>query len=681
MTQLPQVGAEFGRYRIDSLIGVGGMGVVFAATDTQLKRQVALKVVSGQYADSAEFVTRLEREAEAMARVDSPHIVQIFDHGTHDGCPFIASQYVGGGDLGLLIKTGGALPPQLAIGICAQVANALHEAHRVGVVHRDVKPSNVLLRDPEASVPHAYLCDFGIAQTEAGGLTKTGGIAGSWGYLAPERAKGQPATPSSDIYSLGCLLWACLTGSAPYGGSDIEVALAHQHKEIPQVEAADGLSRALNVILARSMAKVPTDRYPSAADLEADLIAAGRLPDAEFAAPAAPGQDLTRVSGRRTGTEPKRRGLVFGASGLVLALVAAGLGMYLWLRDDDDAPVKPEDPEVKATVTADFTGDSKGDLTLISSADGRNKRVGFASTGSGFASPTAAEWTDGTALWGDIDEDGRLDLVSADGDGFSPTMSVRVGYSDGRRRSYAVVQPAAYGATQTQVLGDFDGDGKLDLALALNADEETFQIWMLRNNGERLERPKLWFTQETWTTAYDVVRPGDFNQDGKDDLAVFRDLTFGRDRRQLTLLTSSGAGLTPSPHNLVLPDTDAPYTRPVTGDFDGDGRVDLALVAQARTRDEITIHHWGPNGFDRGTSWYDGSHSAAMQGANVAVGDYDGNGSDDLALVHDLGKGKFGIRVQLSTGTGFSEPDDWASYDLKATGDSSPLLFPVNRFW
>ena len=407
MTQLPQVGAEFGRYRIDSIIGIGGMGVVFAATDMQLKRQVALKVVSGQYADSAEFVTRFEREAEAMARVDSPHIVQIFDHGTHDGCPFIASQYVGGGDLGLLIKTGGALPPQLAIGICAQVANALHEAHRVGVIHRDVKPSNVLLRDPEASVPHAYLCDFGIAQTEAGGLTKTGGIAGSWGYLAPERAKGQPATPSSDLYSVGCLLWACLTGRAPYGGSDIEVALAHQHGEIPQIAATDGLSRALNAILVRSMAKAPTDRYPSAAALESDLLAAGRLPDAEFATPSAPSPDLTQVSGRRTGTaERKRRGLVLGACGLALALVAAGVGFYLWRADDGSAKTNDtgEKDETTADITADFTGDGNGDLTLISSADGKSRRVTFASTGSGFDAPTTAAWNDTAALSGDVDE-------------------------------------------------------------------------------------------------------------------------------------------------------------------------------------------------------------------------------------------------------------------------------------
>ena len=169
---------------------MGGMGVVYAATDTRLDRRVALKLVSGQLAGDPSFVTRFQREAAVLARLDSPHIVAIFDHGEQDGTPYIATQYVGGGDLGALIAGRGALPPQLALRVCAQIAGALADAHRVGVIHRDVKPSNVLLRDPDAAELHAYLCDFGIAQTESEGLTTAGAIAGSWAYLAPERANG-----------------------------------------------------------------------------------------------------------------------------------------------------------------------------------------------------------------------------------------------------------------------------------------------------------------------------------------------------------------------------------------------------------------------------------------------------------------------------------------------------------
>ena len=256
-------------------------------------------------------------------------------------------------------------------------------------------------------------------------------------------------------------------------------------------------------------------------------------------------------------------------------------------------------------------------------------------------------------------------------------MSVRVEYGDGRNRSFGVRQPETYGATQTQVLGDFDGDGKLDLALALNSDEDTFRIWMLRNNGTRFERPTLWFTQETWQANYDLVRPGDFDKDGKDDLAVFRDQAFDRlPKSQLTLLTSSGAGFTPSARTRALPDTGELYTRPVTGDFDGDGNVDVALVNQARTRDVITVHHWGPNGFDRGTVWSDESHSAARQGASVSVGDYDGDGSDDLALVNNLSEGKFVIAVQLSSGIGVPRAGGLGVVRREVAGRLAPVPVP-----
>ncbi|WP_157551022.1 serine/threonine-protein kinase, partial [Nocardioides jensenii] len=223
------VGARFGRYRIERQLGSGGMGVVHLATDTELNRTVALKVMWPQLASDTSFRERFAHEAATLARVDSAHIVSIFDHGVHDDTVYITTQYVDGGDLGALLRSRGPLPPQLAARICAQVADALFDAHRAGVVHRDVKPANVLLRSADSTEPHVYLCDFGIARTgDSLGLTVTGAVAGTWAWLAPERSQGSPGTPASDIYSLGCLLWACLNGGAsPFTGTDIDVAQAH----------------------------------------------------------------------------------------------------------------------------------------------------------------------------------------------------------------------------------------------------------------------------------------------------------------------------------------------------------------------------------------------------------------------------------------------------------------------
>ena len=268
-------GRRFGRYVLESQIGIGGMGVVYVATDTHLGRQVALKVVARQYASSPEFRSRFQREAATLARLDSPHVIAIFDHGEEDGLPWLAAQYVRGGDLGFLLAERGALSPTAAIGLCSQLAEALADAHRVGVVHRDIKPSNVLVRDPDAERLHVYLCDFGIALDQTGErLTTAGGVVGTWAYLSPERSHGEPASPASDVYSLGCLLWVCLTGEAPYVGTDLTVAMAHVNAPVRQLAGADPLSQHLNQVLARSMAKDPAQRYQSATDLLRALAAA-----------------------------------------------------------------------------------------------------------------------------------------------------------------------------------------------------------------------------------------------------------------------------------------------------------------------------------------------------------------------------------------------------------------------
>ena len=323
MPQLPRAGETFGRYRIDRELGHGGMGVVHAATDTVLDRPVALKVMAAHLAlpgvegpdgtaGHEEFLRRFEREAALLARLDSPHVIGIYEAGEHDGCPFIATQLVAGGDLGALLAQRGPMPPTLTATVCAQVADALADAHAAGVVHRDVKPTNVLLRDADTTALHAYLCDFGIARSaEEGGLTAAGAVSGTWTYLAPECGQGREATPASDLYSVGCLLWATLTGQPPFRGSDVEVAVAHQRAPLPQLDAGgEPFLEQVNAVLRATLAKDPAQRFPDAGVLRDALLALAQSPPparpVRPTAPAAAGEVSTgtgsTAGGRRTPT-------------------------------------------------------------------------------------------------------------------------------------------------------------------------------------------------------------------------------------------------------------------------------------------------------------------------------------------------------------------------------------------
>jgi serine/threonine protein kinase len=275
MSELPRTGETFGRYRILGQLGRGGMGVVLRALQVDLHREVALKLLPADLADQDEFAQRFRREATLLASVDSPHIIAVYDHGELDGRLFIATQLIRGGDLGELLARSGPPPLVEGLEIVAQLASALADAHEAGVVHRDVKPGNVLLRREDAGW-HAYLCDFGIAHAGDTGLTNAGVVVGTFGYLAPERCEGAPATAASDIYALGCLLVAVVTGTAPYAGSDFQVAQQHVSSAVPQWDPTFVGAEDLNRILAVSMAKRPEDRYSSARDLRHDVLSAAR---------------------------------------------------------------------------------------------------------------------------------------------------------------------------------------------------------------------------------------------------------------------------------------------------------------------------------------------------------------------------------------------------------------------
>jgi len=229
----PQVGDAVGRFRLTGVLGHGGTGVVFSAVSEDLDHPVALKVLAPHAAADERLRDRFRREAATLARLDSPHIVYILEYGEHEGCPFLVTQFVPDGDLRQHLDEHGPLPPRLAADVVAQVASALAEAHAHGVVHRDLKSANILLRTLPDGELHGYLCDFGIARSESDEATSTNQVVGTLEYLAPERQSGAPASVATDIYSLGCLLWAALTGAPPYRGSDVDVALAHLRAPCP----------------------------------------------------------------------------------------------------------------------------------------------------------------------------------------------------------------------------------------------------------------------------------------------------------------------------------------------------------------------------------------------------------------------------------------------------------------
>lgn len=263
------------RYRIVEVVGIGGMGVVHRGWDLRLNRTVAVKVLTRDIPDLDHQRTRFLREITALASLDSPHVLAALDWGEHNGTHYFVTPYVAGGDLEALLRSRGALDTEVSIGVVCQLAEALHDAHRQGIIHRDVKPSNVLVRDPQAERIFVYLCDFGVAKTmEPSTRTNTGIVLGTWAYMAPECLRGDPATFQSDIYSLGCVLWSCLTGHAPYSGTGPELAVSHFQAPPPQLSGDGPWVGRMNRVLATAMAKDPSQRYGTA---EAFAVALGEL--------------------------------------------------------------------------------------------------------------------------------------------------------------------------------------------------------------------------------------------------------------------------------------------------------------------------------------------------------------------------------------------------------------------
>ncbi|HLY49625.1 MAG TPA: protein kinase [Solirubrobacteraceae bacterium] len=259
-----------GRYRLEARIGAGGMSTVYCALDETLERRVAIKLLNREVSSDSDELERFRREARAVAQLSHPHIVGVIDAGEDEGRPYIVFEYIEGETLKERIRRLGRLPVPEAVAYAIEIARALGAAHARHIVHRDVKPQNVLI-DEEGS---AKVTDFGIARTlDEEGLTADGRVIGTTDYVSPEQALGHQVTGQSDLYSLGIVLYEMLTGEVPFKGeSQVAVAMKHVREDLPDVQRVrPEISAALAAVVDRATAKQPADRYRDDAELIADL--------------------------------------------------------------------------------------------------------------------------------------------------------------------------------------------------------------------------------------------------------------------------------------------------------------------------------------------------------------------------------------------------------------------------
>jgi serine/threonine kinase PknH len=261
-----RVGSRIGHYHLMRLLGKGGMGEVYEAEDIVKDRIVALKLLPESVSDDPVFRKRLQREAHSAGRLQEPHVVPIHDYGEIDGLLYVDMRMINGTDLRKMLKRFGPIAPARAVAIVRQVASALDAAHEAGVIHRDVKPENILITRDD----FVYLVDFGIANAATDEkLTELGTAVGTYAYMAPERFTNDEVTYRADIYALACVLHECLVGSQPYPGDSVSVVItAHLMGPTPRPsEMRPGIPKAFDDVIARGMAKKPDDRYASAGDL------------------------------------------------------------------------------------------------------------------------------------------------------------------------------------------------------------------------------------------------------------------------------------------------------------------------------------------------------------------------------------------------------------------------------
>ena len=299
-TDDPRIGQVIAGYRMEERVGRGGMGVVYRAEHLNLRRRAAIKIIAPDLAESEGFRERFTREARIAAALQHPNIVTVYDAGEVDGILYLAMQYIEGQDLAAVLRKEGRLRPYRAIDVIRQVASALDAAHAEGLIHRDVKPANVLIEGRTA-----FLTDFGLTKRIDGThteLTRAGDVVGTIHYVAPEQIEGGQVSARSDVYSLGCLLYHCLTGQVPYSrDTDVAVIYAHLSEPPPKLTALrPELAAGLDGVIAKALDKSPDRRFPTCSDLvnaaRGVIDAAGPLDTSAAARPAREQRDRHRAA-------------------------------------------------------------------------------------------------------------------------------------------------------------------------------------------------------------------------------------------------------------------------------------------------------------------------------------------------------------------------------------------------
>jgi serine/threonine protein kinase len=277
MPPIPRIGTEFAGYRIEALLGRGGMGVVYRAEHPRLGTRIALKILAPELLEDEAFRERFVRESRVAAAINHPNIITIYDAGEWAGALYLAMRYVRGGDLGFLLHRETHLPVARVLRLTAEIGGALDAAHNEGLIHRDVKPANILLDATAdlASSETAYLADFGLTKRAHSEVspTLTGDLLGTIDYIAPEQIEGKAVGSRADLYSLGCVVFQCLTGEVPYRKeNDAAVLWAHMQEEPPRAtDLRPELPAGLDRVLAVALAKAPDERFPTCHDFVSGL--------------------------------------------------------------------------------------------------------------------------------------------------------------------------------------------------------------------------------------------------------------------------------------------------------------------------------------------------------------------------------------------------------------------------
>jgi len=671
----PDVGTTIGPYVVERLLAVGGMGRVYVGTDTRLHRPVAIKVLLATMTQSEDFVARFEREASVMAKLDSPHVITIFDHGRVDGWPYLVTQYAAGGDLGTLIKQRGPLPGPLAADVCAQVADALAAAHAVGVIHRDVKAPNVLLRDERLDRPHVYLGDFGVAHTDSSGLTQPGSVAGTWNYLAPERAAGDRGSVASDLYSLGCLFYECLTGRAPYAGSDVEVALAHLQEPVPQLPGDDPGTQQANAILQRLLAKDPGERPVSAIEARDQL----RLLS---------GRDHSFAAGPTVRRRDRGRRIALGATAAVVALALVAGGAW-WAFGGEEEPPPAAAPT--DAVTGDVDGDGRGDIALgrDQGNDEPAARVALGGDGAFQALGSAEEF--GVAnLAGDVNGDADVDLIRVSGYQSSFQVQTDVeglgnGYIKIPRtddlRGVFTADVDGNGRDDVGVISLSTGGSGLDTPDTVTADDGFRQkaYVALSMDDDTWTWREQWFAGPFTGDVYGLEsHAGDLDGDGDDDLILGS--SYGTEEEDIVknvLIAEDGAFT-----EAAVPDpvTSVPYGARLVLDVDGDGTDELAYLDSDTSIEVFGLQdeEWVQQDWT-----ISGSAPEDVTPMYPFYSDVDGDGDDDVLFRNYLREGTDDRQYDdsvtvLVADHGTFTAEQWEAPDLGAADSLAEPLIDVN---